>query len=170
MVDKGIWYNPYVRIYSLGVTERLAEISCSPRVKRDRARHVYEQDEFFEVLPEHVELPDNVFRQADGKEKGVGETANRKGTLLPGALPRWIPEEVQPEVPDASEYVYPIVTEAFLGELVRLEIDNAWVDLDSQLTYLTKPELAALLTQLADGEVKLPYKGILNIQYRRFIR
>ena len=218
MPENGLWYNPFLRIYSLGATERLAEISCSPRVKEDKTPHVYTEDTPFTInendynfkgkypkdtyLPasqkfidhgvEHIrygfkdppgkfvlmsEIPEEDLILEEGYldsqlklHKKAQPAVHFKGDHLPGAFPKWIPETEMTQAPDAPEYVYPVVPEAFIGELVRLAIDNAWVELDSNKTYLTKPELAALPTQFASGEIKLPYKGILNIQYQRIIR
>lgn len=218
MPENGLWYNPSLKIYSLGATERLAEISCYPRVKEDKSPHVYTEDTPFLVsendynfkgkypkdtyipasqkfidhgvehirygfkdppgkfvlmseIPEEDLIPEEGYldRQLKLHKKG-NQAAHLKGDHLPGAFPKWIPETEVVQVSDAPEYSYPVVPEAFVGELVSLEIENAWVDLDGNKTYLTKPELAALTIQIASGEVRLPYKDILNIHYRRLVR
>lgn len=218
MPENGLWYNPYLRIYSLGVTERLAEISCYPRVKKDKTPHVYTETTPFVVsendynfkgkypkdtyIPasqkfidhgvEHIrfgfkdppgkfvlmsEIPEEDLVLDEGyldSQLGLskkGKAASHfKGDSLPGASPKWIPETMLSPVADASEYVYPVVVEAFIGELVRLEIENAWVELDGHKIYFTLPELAGLTAQIATGEIRLSYKGMLSIQYRRLIR
>lgn len=40
----GLWYSPYVKIYTIGGRNRIAEISNYPRAYKDTTRHVYTED------------------------------------------------------------------------------------------------------------------------------
>lgn len=115
----GLWYSPYVKIYSIGGRNRIAEISNYPRAYKDTTSHVYTEDTPFivnggdlndEVEGErvHRDSQDNIFR--------VGEEAiHHKGDPLPGAFPRWLESEDLPFTADPEEVSREVAVHTKLG-------------------------------------------------------
>lgn len=96
----GLWYSPYVKIYSIGGPNRIAEISTYPRAYKDTTPHVYTQDTPFIVsegdLNDEVD-GERVYRDSHDKMFRVGEEATHyAGDGLPSAFPLWIESEDLP--------------------------------------------------------------------------
>ena len=111
----GLWYSPYVKIYTIGGPDRIAEISNYPRAYKDTAPHVYTEDTPFIVtesdLNHEVEEEGNptVYRDSQGKIFHVGEEAiHYVDDPLPGAFPLWIESEELPFTPDLEKHEFPI--------------------------------------------------------------
>ena len=96
----GLWYSPYVKIYSIGGRNRVAEISNYPRAYKDTTPHVYTEDILFIVtegdLNWNVEI-ESFYRDSKDKLFSIGEQATHyKGDGLPGAFPLWLESESLP--------------------------------------------------------------------------
>ncbi len=104
----GLWYSPYVKIYTIGGHNRIAEISNYPRAYKDTTSHVYTEDTLF------IE---------DGEEK-----IHHKGDSLPGAFPLWIASEDIPFTADPEE----VSGEAVIHQ--KLGLPNGKVILADKLT------------------------------------
>jgi len=98
-LTNGLWYSPYVKIYSAGGRIRVAEISTYPRAYKDTVRHVYLEDQpIFKVTENDCNGADDdgkpIFQDVRGKNFYIGQRARiLKGTPLPGAWPKWIASE-----------------------------------------------------------------------------
>ena len=116
----GSWRGPYVKIYSIGGKNRIAEISNYPRAYKDTTPHVYTEDVPFIVaeIDYHYRIPDKdkprsewerVHRDSKGDYYRIGEEATHwKGDGLPGAFPLWIESEDLPFTPNPDKHIFPI--------------------------------------------------------------
>ncbi len=74
----GSWRSPYVKVYSIGGKNRIAEISNYPRAYKDTTPHVYTEDTPFIVTESdlnHVVDEERVYRDYREKLFRVGEEA-----------------------------------------------------------------------------------------------
>lgn len=94
----GRWFNPYVKVYTLGGDNRMIEVSNYPRAYMDTEPHIYNMDTLFIVEKEHLnEDKTNKYVDSKGNEFNLGETATHwKGDPLLGAFPKWITSESLP--------------------------------------------------------------------------
>ncbi|GAI54555.1 unnamed protein product, partial [marine sediment metagenome] len=111
----GLWYSPYVKIYTIGGPNRIAEISNYPRAYKDTTPHVYTEDALFIVtesdLNDKIDEAGNptVYRDSKDKVFRVGEEAiHYIGDSLPGAFPLWLESEELPFTPDLKKHGFPI--------------------------------------------------------------
>lgn len=86
----GLWYSPYIRLYTLGSSGRMAELSTYPRVEKDTSPHIYTKDIVFTVSKDDYNFngryPNAKYHPASNKfvDHGVEHTvygfmdANRK--------------------------------------------------------------------------------------------
>ncbi len=169
----GIWYSPFVKVYSIGGKNRIASISNYPRAFKDTTPHVYTEDTSFIVsesdLNHEVEgewfyrdSRDNIFR--------VGEEATHWiGDSLPGAFPLWVESEELPFTPNLDEHMFPIdKIPGPIRDLTEGAVKNgvAFVKLPEQA-------LAAMREHLPTGKItrgRKPAdedKQVLRIRYRR---
>lgn len=103
VLENGIWYDPYTRVFSVGGDKRVVEVSNYPRAYKDTIAHVYEKDKKFEVTED--DLTDH---DAEGircywdrrleKAFYLKDTATHyAGEPLPGCFPRWLQyDTIQP--------------------------------------------------------------------------
>lgn len=98
--QRGLWYSPYVKIYSIGGDNRVAEISNYLRAYKDLTSHVYTEDVLFIVTEVdlnwdvngtmvYMDSKDNIFHVGEEATHWIGES-------LPGAFPLWIESESLP--------------------------------------------------------------------------
>ena len=91
----GLWYDEYTRIFSIGGSFRVVEISNYPRVYRDTVSHVYTRDEVFTVTEADLNYYDEkglrYYQDSQQKLWKLGEKATHFiGEPLPGEFPSWL--------------------------------------------------------------------------------
>lgn len=98
-LENGLWYTPYgadvayIRIFSIGGANRIAEISNYPRAYRDTVAHVYAVDTSFTVIRDNYNTAadDAYYDSVTDIYYHIGDKATHyAGDSLPGAFPRWI--------------------------------------------------------------------------------
>lgn len=169
----GLWYSPYVKIYSIGGKNRIAEISNYPRAYKDTTPHVYTEDIPFVVSESDLnhEVEGERFYM-DSRENlyRVGEAATHwKGDPLPGAFPLWLESEELPFTPNLDEHVFPI--DKVPGPIVDLS-EGAIMN---GVAFVKLPEeaLVAMREHLPTGKIiqgRKPEdedKQVKRIRYRR---
>lgn len=169
----GLWYSPYVKIYSIGGPDRIAEISNYPRAYKDTTPHVYTEDIPFIVTESDLNWDVGAERfYRDSKEKlfSIGEEATHWiGDPLPGAFPLWIESEELPFTPDLEKHEFPI--DKIPGPIKGLaeaqqKVEAAFEKLPEEAITHMKAEIPAgkitLTRQPADSD-----KQIIRIMYRR---
>lgn len=108
----GLWYSPYVKIYSIGGHNRIAEVSTYPRAYKDTTPHVYTEDTPFVVNEgdlNHRIDGEMVYRDRRGIYYRVGEEATHYiDDPLPGTFPLWLESEALPFTPDLEKHEFPI--------------------------------------------------------------
>lgn len=105
----GLWYSPYVKIYTIGGTNRIAEISNYPRAYKDTTPHIYTEDIPFTVTESDLNYEvdsERVYRDSNDKLFSIGEQATHyKGESLPGAFPLWLESETLPFIDLKHEFL-----------------------------------------------------------------
>lgn len=172
----GLWYSPYMKIYTIGGPNRIAEISTYPRAYKDTTPHIYTEDTPFIVSEDDLnDEPDEkrnptVYRDSKDNIFRVGEEATHYiGDLLPGAFPLWLESEDIPFAADLEKHIFPI--SAVPGPVVNLSeaqqrVGAAFVKLPEQAVANMKGELPTGKITLA----RLPAdsdKRIIRIKYQR---
>ncbi len=108
----GSWRSQYVKIYSIGGKNRIAEISNYPRAYKDTTPHVYAEDVPFIVTEgdlNHEVEGERIYRDFKGDIYLLDDVATHwTGTPLPGAFPLWIESEELPFTPNPDEHIFPI--------------------------------------------------------------
>lgn len=115
----GLWYSPYVKIYTIGGSNRMAEISNYPRAYKDTTPHIYTEDTPFIVSEDDLNNDvdgERVHRDSQDKIFRIGERATHyAGDSLPGAFPLWIASEDIPFTADSEESLREAVIHQKLG-------------------------------------------------------
>lgn len=108
----GLWRGPFIKIFSIGGKNRIAEISNYPRAYKDTARHVYTEDIPFVVATSdynHIDEDGWSYRDFKGEIFSLGDPATHwKGEQLPGSFPMWLESEDLPFTPNPDYHVFPI--------------------------------------------------------------
>jgi hypothetical protein len=138
----GLWYSPYLKIYSTGGDERIAEISTYPRAYRKTITEEYEDEET--------------------KEKRTGSYevwAESKDLFLTFQSTK-------------DNHVFDIVKDAFTGQLVNVEILEAQVSKDGGKFEAVKTSLDSIskLSEGNFSMAKAkddPDKMLLMVRYNR---
>lgn len=173
-LPNGLWYSPYVKIYSLGGTWRCAEVSSYPRAYKDTTSHIYTVDTPFTVTQDDLncnysiqaaqegrmelraDVADGEFIYLDTQSKvfKIGETATHYiGDSLPGAFPLWIASEDLPFTPISKtelEFLVDAIPRPISNiSEVRLYKDGVWqlLDIDTVMKYADR---------IYDGKLTLP--------------
>lgn len=106
----GLWYSPYVKVYSIGGKNRIAEISNYPRAYKDTNPHVYTKNVTFTVTEDdinHEENGERFYRDSKASLFKVGEEATHwMGDSLPRAFPLWIESDTLPFTADSEKHVF----------------------------------------------------------------
>ena len=159
-LTNGLWYSDinapiiidgkevsFMKIYSLGGTTRVMELSTYPRAYKDTSPHVYtvntpfvvtedDYNEYYNSETANVgvyevrnDIEDGTFcyiNMYGGMEvRLAGETATHfVGEPLPGSFPLWVESETlsTPKWVDNKESVFPMVFQAIKGELVNVTL------------------------------------------------
>ncbi len=169
----GLWYSPYVKIYSIGGKNRIAEISSYPRAYKDTTPHVYTEDIPFIVTNSdlnHWIEEEEVYQDSRENIFRVGEEATHwKGDGLPGAFPLWLESEELPFTPNPDEHVFPI------GKVPGPIADLSESAVKNGVAFVKLPEeaLVAMREHMPTGNIvqgrKLQDedKQVLRIKYKR---
>ncbi len=143
----GLWYSPYVKIYTIGWHNRIAEISNYPRAYKDTTSHVYTEDT---TLIE------------DGKE-----VICHKGDPLPGAFPLWVERADIPFAPNLDEHIFPL---SDVPSPIK-SLSEAQQRVGD--TFVGLPTLTAMRGGLSTGKITLARKAgdsdkqVIRIKYQR---
>ncbi len=169
----GLWSSPYVKIYSIGGTNRIAEISNYPRAYKDTASHDYAENVPFTVTKSNLNAVvegKEVHKDSKNNTFSIGEKATHwKGDSLPGEFPLWVESEDLPFVPDLEKHVFPI--DKIPGPI--LDLFEGEIKAGSVFTKLSKQTLIAMRKQLSTGgitrgrDLEDSNKQIIRIRYRK---
>lgn len=169
----GLWYSPYVKIYTIGGPNRIAEVSTYPRAYKDTTPHIYTENTPFIVT--EADLNDEidgerVYRDSQDNIFRVGEEATHyTGDPLPGAFPLWIESEDLPFTANPENHIFPISD--IPSPVVNLS--EAGQKVGAVFVKLPEPALAAMRGELPTGRVTLARKPadldkqIVRIKYQR---
>ena len=177
-LKNGLWYSQYLKIYTLGGTSRVAELSTYPRAYKDTDPHVYTEDVPFIVTEEDVNTEDGEYRDGKGELHKVGSQAiHYAGDDLPGGFPLWLESETLPVPPMGGKpHEFLLVLEAILGQLVKVHLEEVYIKKDDQWVELDTPSINRFRGELVRGMLSLPRKTgdsdrqIILIKYKRVIR
>ena len=138
----GLWYSPYLKIYSTGGDERIAEISTYPRAYRKTITEEYVDEETKEKVTGSYEV------WTESKELFLTFQSTR------------------------DNHVFDIVKEAFTGQLVDVEILEMQVSKDGRKFEEVKGDLNTLAKlsdgNFSVAKVKDdPDKMIIMVRYNR---
>lgn len=169
----GSWRSPYVKIYSIGGQNRIAEISNYPRAYKDTELHVYTEDVSFIVTKDelnHEEEGEQYYKDSKGDLYRIGEKATHwAGDVLAGAFPLWIESEDLPFIADAKEHVFSLdKVPAPIVQLVEAELK-----VGTSYVKVLPSVLDGLVNQVSSGEIVLLRRPqdldrqIIRIRYRR---
>ena len=169
----GSWRSPYVKVYSIGGRNRIAEISNYPRAYKDTTPHVYAKDTPFTVTEgdlNHEEEGERYYQDSREDLFRIGEKATHwTGDSLPGAFPLWLESEDLPFIADAKEHTFsldkvpaPIVQLAELG--VKAGDDYVLVKAEVLSDMADKLDSGAMLL---DRKLEDSNKQIIRLRYGR---
>lgn len=153
----------FMKIYSLGGSSRVMELSTYPRAYVDTDPHVYEEDIAFTVTQDDLndyyysevaqagiyevrgDIEDGVPIHVDSKRNVylLWETAYHWiGDPLPGVFPKWIESESLPLPPwsEQQKDIFPYVFNAVKGELVDVILHEAVYKEDVDATWTEMPQ------------------------------
>lgn len=109
VLENGIWYDEYTRVFSIGGDKRIVEVSNYPRTYKDTIAHVYEKDATFTVTEDDLNSVDEsgvrcYFDMTLQKPFYLKDKAvHHAGEPLPGAFPRWVEyETIQPIIKEGK--------------------------------------------------------------------
>ena len=169
----GSWRSPYVKIYSIGGRNRIAEISNYPRAYKDTSPHVYTEDVPFTVTEgdlNHEVDGERFYRDSRDNLFRVGEKATHWiGESLPGAFPLWIESETLPFTPNPVEHVFPI--DKVPGPIH--DLSEGRIKAGPIFVKLPEQALVKMRENLSTGKItqrRIPPdedKQIIRIRYRR---
>ncbi len=169
----GLWRSPFVKIYSIGGKNRIAEISNYPRAYKDTTRHVYAEDTPFTVTEgdfNGIMDGERIYLDYKGGIYRLGEGATHwKGTSLPGAFPLWVESENLPFTPNPDEHVFLIGKT--LGPI--RDLSEGVIKAGPVFVKLPEQALSAMREHLPTGKItqrRKPAEGnrqIIRIRYRR---
>lgn len=171
----GSWRSPYVKIFSIGGRNRIAEVSNYPRAYKDTIPHVYTKDTAFTVEESDLnyeEEGERYYRDSRENLYRIGEkTTHWMGDGLPGVFPLWIEDENLPFIPNPDEYIFPIdelpgkKSERTLSEL-QFKTGQAFEKPDEVVFDAVKKQIATdkikMARTLQDSD-----KQIIRFRYRR---
>jgi len=177
-----IYQVSFMKIYSLGGTLRVMELSTYPRAYMDKDPHVYTVDTPFVVTQDDLNDFYNPVSMTVGSQQTVnpgdfifcdthrvvwvvGDTAyHYAGDMLPGSFPTWIESESlpTPKWVDNRTTVLPAVFQAVKGELATYEMYEAYFKQDTDTDWTKMPDAywQQLVTAFggADTQVKINAK------------
>lgn len=136
VLESGLWYDEYARIYTVGGKNRVVEISNYPRAYKDTALHVYTTDVSFRVAEADLNYYDEKggrwYQDSKGNLIKLGDWATHyAGESLPGAFPTWL--EYSTAQPVANSNLFSnfgnIISDCYLKSGVLILSDNSMVNL-----------------------------------------
>ncbi len=169
----GSWRSPYVKVYSIGGRNRIAEVSNYPRAYKDTTPHVYAKDTSFTVTEGdlnhevegeqfYMDLREDLFR--------IGEKATHwTGELLPGAFPLWIESEELPFTPNSKEHIFSLDK----VPAPILQLAEAGIKINDSYVKLLPDAFDSITDKLDSGQIVIDRKledtdkQIICIRYRR---
>ena len=178
-LEFGLWKDQYTRIFSIGGSGRVAEVSNYPRAYKRTEYPRYTKDEKFTVTRSEcndirviTEEPYNaeiVYRDLKGVIFNIGEEATHYiGEILPGAHPLWLEDENLPFSPNPNFHIFPIIkVPAPIKGLTEAGFKSENYNKLDSLT------LSKINSDISKGEIKITrYAGesdkqILRFKYRR---
>lgn len=176
MYKVGLWYSSYVKIYSIGGHNRVAELSSYPRAYQDNTPHIYTDNKSFTVKESDLNNQDRFTGNRffiDTKENAflVGERATHwKGDPLPGAFPLWLADEGLEWMPDRWNHVFPIDKMPRPINSIR---DAVRKQRTGEFVHLSMAELESLKRDAQGNQITIARvdgdedKQVLRIQYQR---
>lgn len=169
----GLWRSPYVKVYSIGGKNRIAEISNYPRAYKDTDPHVYTEDIPFTIAEEDLNCViegERFHRDSRGDLYRFGMKANHwMNDSLPGVFPLWIESEDMPFTPNPIEHVFPV--DKVPGPII--DLTEGAIKAGPKFKKLPGPALAAMREHLPTGGITISRKPadvdkqIIRIKYRR---
>ncbi|MBA7622381.1 hypothetical protein ES703_29758 [subsurface metagenome] len=169
----GLWYSPYVKIYSIGGPNRIAEISSYPRAYKDTSSHVYTEDTPFVVTESdlnHEVEGKRFYRDSKDKLFSIGEEATHYiGDSLPGAFPLWLESEEIPFTSALEKHEFSI--DKIPGPIKGLA--EAQQKVAAAFEKLPEEAVVAIRENLPTGKITLARKPadsnkqIIRIKYKR---
>ena len=169
----GLWYSPYVKIYTIGGPNRIAEVSNYPRAYKDTTPHLYIEDTPFIVTESdlnHEVEGERFYRDSKDNLFSIGEEATHWiGDPLPGAFPLWLESEELPFTPDLEKHEFPLSDVP--GPIKSLA--EAQQKGEGAFEKLSEEAVAAMREQVPTGKITLARepadsdKQIIRIRYRR---
>lgn len=169
----GLWYSPYVKIYSIGGKNRIAEISNHPRAYKDTTPHIYVKNTPFTVTKDDLNYEDeNGSFHQDSKEDlyRLGEKATHwKWDSLLGAFPLWIEDENLPFTSEDKEHTFHL--DKVPGPIVNLS--EGEIRVGSIFVKLPSQALTNMREHIPMGKIILKRKTqdtnkqVIRIKYQR---
>lgn len=170
-LQRGLWYSPYVKIYSIGGDDRIVEISNYPRAYKDTTPHVYtrnvkfnvtEDDLNFEIDGElvYIDSREQIFREGD-------KATHYTGDSLPGAFPLWIESEDLPFTGVFDVSAIPGTIFDMCNETLRMTVNGR----DVYVKIADSAMVDKIREGMLSGEIRAasPGKMIIRIQYKRIM-
>ena len=150
-LQTGLWYDEYTRIFSIGGSFRVVEISNYPRVYRDTTSHVYTRDEVFTVAEADLNYYDEKgrwYQDSRGKLFAIKtEATHWIGDPLPGEFPSWLEYTTLQAVKTGFSVDKP-VSDVYFKSAVLLKEDGT-------MTSLTNKEVIAMISALNSKSASL---------------
>lgn len=162
-----LWRSPTLRLWSIGTTDRIVEVSNYPRAEKDTTPKIYAKDTPFTVTKKHLNGKGE-FVDSKGLVKKEGKRGMfYKGDPMIGSFPLWIEKDL-PFTP-SENYEFNFEGMPFPQgslEVVEMEINKGrgWEKIDYSLTLIKTPYgwYRGWLVIPKDGEEK----ALLRIQYK----
>lgn len=148
VLGSGLWYDEYIRIYTVGGKNRVVEISNFPRAYKDTALHVYDKDIGFTVTEadlNYYEGKERYYQDTQGKLFREGDKATHfAGEGLPGAFPTWLEYSSLQPVTQANSFsnIQNIISDVYPKSSVLLSSDG-------KIVSLTGKEVNAMIASLS---------------------
>lgn len=169
----GLWYSEYIKIYTIGESNRIAEVSNYPRAYKDTTPHVYTEDIPFIVTESDLNYEvdgERVYHDSKDKIFRVGEEATHYiDDPLPRAFPLWIESEDLPFTANPDKHIFSISD--IPGPVVNLT--EAGQKVGAVFVKLPEEAVANMRKELPTGEVTSERKPadkdkqVVRIKYQR---
>ena len=158
---RGLWYSPYMTIYSIGGFDRIMELSTYPRAER---RTVIKT-----VIADGTE-------PKEYDEEGEVIEYYREGEEISWPETTWV--EIDSDlITSADVHRFLLEAEALIGELCWVEIEEAFISGRGGNWREVDPEtVQKWIDRLSEGAIDVtkrtqdPDKVLLRIRYRRLFR
>lgn len=159
VLQSGLWYDEYTRIYTVGGKNRVIEISNYPRAYKDTALHVYTVDTNFRVAEADLNYYDEKggrwYQDSKGGITKLGQWATHyAGESLPGAFPTWLEyTSLQPVSKDGTFVnIQNIISDIYPKSGVLLASDGKMVSLTGKEVNVMIASMASKANDIAIGK------------------